>query len=305
MGYDMSTRGTIPGEAEALAALNGPYTAALAARDARMALIGREAAQGSYQEGIDADKFLWGGTFANADPEYAAAQAEVMRLSDEQDKARRSYFRLNVWGMARYRDVMEAVGMGFWAEHPAWPDAEEFGFTTREHGWAAQEVMREGNGDLAYDHGYEGVTVTEDDLEKAKRWQAAVDNVRSAHPAEIPGIPLVKFTSNDGWVVTPAECRSALELFGRFIAAGYAMDPRKEHDLALSSYRKADDAERKIVAGSAMVLNAKEDGPVGHPPFSADEGTQATVLDVITEPYFLQWLTYLEDAATVDGFEVW
>lgn len=302
MGYDMSIRSDRPVNDEALLAdLSKEWDAALKVRDSFP-----QEARGSFQEGIDTDQHVWGGTFANADPEYAKAQAEVMRISEEMDKARVSYFRLNIWGMGRYRDTMEAVGMGYWADHPAWPDAQDFGFDNREEWWAASEALENGgDSPLTYDHGYENVTLTQDMLDRAKKGQEAMEYVKSAHPGETPGIPLVKFTSNDGWHVTPPECLSALQKFGEFLVPGYASEAAPyTWEQALQAYRTADERERKIVANNALTLQLVPNAPVGHPSLNGDDD-RASVLDVITEDYFLDWLRYLEVAAQHDGFEVW
>ena len=50
----------------------------------------------------------------------------------------------------------------------------------------------------------------------------AVDAVLSWHGPEMPGIPAHKFWSNDGWIVTPAECQAA-------VRTGRASPPPAEH----------------------------------------------------------------------------
>lgn len=303
MGYDMHMVGEIPGEAEGLAALEPQYRAALAHRDT----FPKEA-HGSYQKGIDKEQFAWGGTFANADPAYAAAQAEVMRLSDAKDQAHRSYFRLNIWGMARYRDVMELVGMGHWSDQPDFPDPDDFGFSSREAYWAASETVNEGGG-LDYAHGYEGITLTQEMLDAATKAKAAFDAVLAAHPGETPGIPLWKFGSNDGWHVTPVECSSALQIFGEWLIQGYQGESAFPADWtwqdALNSFRAADNVERTIVVANAALRHQMEPVAVGHAPLSGDEeDSRTSQLDVLAEPYWLQWLQYLQDGIHAGGFKV-
>lgn len=283
-GYDMTIRGNVNDEA-ALVTLRAEFETAIAHRNS----FPKEA-QGTFTEGVD-DKFgaIFGATYANADPEYANAQAEVMRISDEIDRANVSYFRLNIWGMARYRDTMEAVGMGYWPEdYPDWPKPEAFGIT---------------GADLDIHRGHVEGELTDIQVKGCEDFEREIEYVRSAHPGETPGIPLVKFTSNDGWHVTAVECRSALQRFGEFLVAGYQTLPWEQ---ALAAYRKADDTERRIVASNALVLHGIENEDVGHRPFPGEtDRTMPTVLDTISEPYFLDWLRYLEAAASVDGFEVW
>ena len=75
-------------------------------------------------------------------------------------------FRLNIFGMGRYREYMELAGM-------------------LDNEWAGPEY-HEGD-------------------------QAGWDEAVMTQPREVPdGIPTYKFCSNDGWLVTPEEIRSAL-----------------------------------------------------------------------------------------------
>lgn len=111
------------------------------------------------------------------------------------------YFRLNAWGMARYAGYMADRGMIFEAgEHPPFPKAEDFGLT-----WEQIEAYR-------YPEYAEGVALTDDQRERAAKYQAENDAVLSWHGPEVPGIPAHKFGTNDGWIVTPAECQAAVKL---------------------------------------------------------------------------------------------
>jgi hypothetical protein len=296
--------GEIPGEKEALEALKAPYDAAIALRNT----FPKEAA-GTYQEGIDSKDALWNhGHFANTDPAYTAAQDEVMRLAGLRDAANRSYFRLNIWGMGSYRDVMELIGMGHWSDQPAFPEPEEFGFTSREAYWAASETVNEGGG-LDYDHGYEGITLTQEMLDAATKTKATFDAVLAAHPGETPGIPLWKFGSNDGWHVTPVECSSALQIFGEWLIDGYigpdSFDQKWTWQDALDSFRKAERDERKIIITNAAIRHQMQEVKVGHAPFSQEEtDDRQTQFDVLVEDYWLQWLQYLQDGIHAGGFKV-
>jgi len=71
-----------------------------------------------------------------------------------------AYFRLNIWGMGRFRNLMDTGGMLDWDAEPP--------------------------------HGATGEAFSDFTLEEPK------------------GIPGIKFTSNDGWLVTPDEIRAAL-----------------------------------------------------------------------------------------------
>lgn len=290
MGYDLSMIGTVFGEAEALDALDAPYRTALAFRDT----FPKEQ-RGTYQEGVD--EYAWGTTYANAHPGYAAAQTEVMRLSDERDRANLSYFRLNIWGMARYRDAMEIVGMGHWSEQPDWPEPQDFGFASHEEVWAAKETLDESDGDLTYKNGYD-ITVTAEMLDKARKFNDEQQAVLSSHPGETPGIPLWKFSSNDGWIVTPGECSSALQIFGQWLSCAL---PWEE---ALHTFRTASTEDRNRVVADAARRHGMEPIKVGHPPFPGESHEQDTHLDVLGEDYWLQWLTFLANGVQCSGFSV-
>lgn len=93
------------------------------------------------------------------------------------------YFRLNIGGMARYADAMHELGMAHestsgldWSESPEFPED--------------------------YD----------DNQASAQAYDQAMDKFTGAHgsPAD-PTIPLHKFSTNDGWFVTPEEIRAALD----------------------------------------------------------------------------------------------
>lgn len=86
------------------------------------------------------------------------------------------YFRRNIWGMGPLRQVLSGVGDG------------------------------------AITMGYNAIGLpdwpsgaTEDEVET---------HLRNTYD-ERPGIPLHKLSSNDGWWVTAAECRSALDIWER------------------------------------------------------------------------------------------
>lgn len=93
-----------------------------------------------------------------------------------------TYFRLNISGMGAMREVMEQAGAGTWEGEASWPEypgSEHF----NRHGDPVDEVG------LAY--------------------EAQVKALRMARTTTL--VPLHKFCSNDGWVVTPGECRLIAE----------------------------------------------------------------------------------------------
>jgi hypothetical protein len=89
------------------------------------------------------------------------------------------YFRLNIWGMATMRAIMARSGVMLsadcvWPEHP---------------------------GDEHFDDDGEPLTP------KGRAFRDAVEAVLRQSP-EQGKVPFFKFGSNDGWVITPEECRA-------------------------------------------------------------------------------------------------
>ena len=105
-------------------------------------------------------------------PDYEAAQRYVETTAAILDRADVTYFRLNVWGMTSVRRVLYAAGaVHAHGAHPPWP-----------------EVSRD---------------------EAGEETAELVETL--AYAPEVPGVPLWKFGTNDGWIVTPVECRGAAE----------------------------------------------------------------------------------------------
>lgn len=104
-------------------------------------------------------------------------------------EADQAYFRLNIFGMGTYRDAMEECGMIFWpVSNFDWPKRDDF--VSDEAYRAACEEYR--------DRDFGGV------------------------------IPGHKTCSNDGWLVTPDECRRAVEAYNDWIeeiGAEYEPEP--------------------------------------------------------------------------------
>lgn len=120
----------------------------------------------------------------------------VNRLDGDED-----YFRLNMWGMGLFTDFMTERSMVFDAgKHPEWPDIDAYGVT-----W--DDVER-----LEYPEYHEGEPLSDETAEKARRYLAERDRLLAWHGPEVPGIPVHKFGSNDGWIVTPAECEAAVRI---------------------------------------------------------------------------------------------
>jgi len=125
------------------------------------------------------------------------------RRADERD-TEKSYFRLNIWTMSRYLSLMLQLGMVFEDEPcPDWPDTADYGITD-EQVWAVEWPE-----DFPQVH----AAITPEVMGRVRDYRAARDRVLAWHSKEIPGIPLHKFSTNDGWIVLPAECRAAARIW--------------------------------------------------------------------------------------------
>ncbi|ASU81537.1 hypothetical protein CDO52_00900 [Nocardiopsis gilva YIM 90087] len=111
-----------------------------------------------------------------------------------------SYFRLNIFGMARYAEAMYRLGMLYPADPGAFPEAHDHG-TTWEHVDAVQD-LEGGDG---------GRVVSGPAAAAARAYLDQVNAHLAQHPGEAAGIPSFKFSTNDGWHVTPEECRAAVK----------------------------------------------------------------------------------------------
>ncbi len=98
-----------------------------------------------------------------------------------------AYFRLNVHGMGRCRDAMLHLRMAHGPERSPlrWPEPADFGLPR----WPDEQ-----------------------DFGPAVQKLRAAETAFLGQVGDEPGIPLYKLSSNDGWWIRPAECRSALRL---------------------------------------------------------------------------------------------
>lgn len=128
----------------------------------------------------------------------------------EMANARRSYFRLNIWGMGTCREVMDAFGMLTDEPQPHFPDLQDYGLTEYPEDPQDYEIEEER-------------AEVEAELTEAQR--RYLDAVKAVTDADSDGgIPAYKFSSNDGWLVTPQQISAAL-----------------------ATYQKADDADRQAL----------------------------------------------------------
>lgn len=129
------------------------------------------------------------------------------KKSDQPDWPERvrepNYLRRNIWGIGRFCDALLDLGMGFDSPTPEWPrDLDNVKY--EDH--------------VAYDEKLEcevGLT------DRGRTHLRRTELVRSTHSeCGTPGIPLFKFSSNDGWHVTVIECQQALTIYESAMAAG-------------------------------------------------------------------------------------
>lgn len=185
MGYDMHM---VQPDPEVTRRTEVARAAFYAAANERDALVSSDLARNS-----DAARAIY-----DTD-EYKAAQQKVMDLSNAMSDTDTNYFRLNIWGMGTMREHLHELGMLaiHYADHPPFPDAADFGLddeTLDELGvWDLDRAER----------------TTHADERVRKFFTANLETITWSPPDE-PGIPVHKFGSNDGWVVTPRDCKGAL-----------------------------------------------------------------------------------------------
>lgn len=203
MGYDMRWRKVNPSETEAVAALNAEFRAACEVRDAlpraEAGVLSRAAIAAGVS--IDSDDAYEGRT-----PRYRAAQDQVHAAYVAMYEAEKSYFRIGAFSMGAYVDLMLRLGMAFADDpHPPFPKPEECGTD-----WDAVDAVR-------YPESYPDITFTDSRLVAALKFSEEVNRVLAWHGrADTPGIPEHKFSSNDGWIVLPAECEAAVRIWQKF-----------------------------------------------------------------------------------------
>lgn len=197
MGYDMYLVENADDQ-EFIQAAQAAWNEAVDARDAlpkeeQGTFRGAEA----FQEGLYFDDpRAWTGQTER----YTAAQAAVNQASDALDKARVSYFRLNIHGMGRYLGIMDALNMlqpTRREDRPEWPDAPE-----RDSFYNELEALEEGGPDAEASAPADVVA-----------FHKAHQEVLTWHPEIVLGMAEHKFGSNDDWRVTPEEIKAALETY--------------------------------------------------------------------------------------------
>lgn len=140
--------------------------------------------------------------------ETAAAQPAVDAAYEEMNRTRVSYFRLNIFGMRSYREVMDELGMVYESSSPEWPEPDNFGLTYDQV--YAMDDAEESQPDSTAVGKWDS-----EEWANYTRYKEAHSAHLSAHSNDAPGIAIHKLCSNDGWIVTPDECNSALEVYAR------------------------------------------------------------------------------------------
>lgn len=193
MGYDMyHWAGPTPEEEAATAAARAAFDQAVATRDT----LGREAGSILWDEEYVATVMRPGwvrvdradGDILVGTPEWVAAQTAVSDAFAAMNDAQASAFRLNIHGMRLARQAMAEVGMIHcqfedqappWVDHPCQNDVDPCSMCD----------LQMNDRDTYY----------------------RTAQPRLAWAPEVPGIPVWKFGSNDGWLVGPVECLGALD----------------------------------------------------------------------------------------------
>lgn len=110
------------------------------------------------------------------------------------------YFRFGAFSMGFYVQLMFDLGMAFeddpWPEFPKLPDGLDFSAVS------AVQYPEDNAKDLA--------ALSKEDKAAATAYLAEIDKTLKAHAADTPGIPVHKFSTNDGWIVLPAEAEAAV-----------------------------------------------------------------------------------------------
>lgn len=118
-----------------------------------------------------------------------------------------AYFRRSIGSIGGTREAIRAMGMGFWFDE--YPRLEVPGFPGPGTYDLVEKEWQDDDGGWHY---YAGARYAE--------YEAALGAKLAWHGPEVPGIPLDKFCSNDGWHVTKVECRSALDIYWKAREAG-------------------------------------------------------------------------------------
>jgi hypothetical protein len=258
MGYDMRWRKRDEGEATAVQAAQDQFNAAVGQRDT---LPASEKGMINWERAKASGDFDSQDNYDGRSPRYRAAQDKVHAAYQALREAERSYFRLNGSGMGWAYSVMEQFGMVFDdpSERPEWPKPEDYG-TSYDDVDALESPEY-----------YPGKQWDDEALRAAVAYKQEQDKVLSWHGVEIPGIPLHKFSSNDGWIVLPAEAEAAVRIW------------KQAYD------EMGEDAARDAVALAGDRIDSAQATPERADAYWS---------------LWLRWVAYLAGSVTRGGFEV-
>jgi hypothetical protein len=140
---------------------------------------------------------------ANASERYRQAQRVSHEAYEAAQAIRQNYFRLNIFAMGHYVDVMRTFDMVV--------DVPE------EHRYPHAPWKNEPNESELWDIYYEWENGEFTDGDVVDRWKFVEYSheleayLASSSDSAKNRIPTYKFGTNDGWIVTPVECRAAVE----------------------------------------------------------------------------------------------
>jgi hypothetical protein len=215
MVYDMYWRSVDPAEQDAIAAAVAAavFEAAVKQRDA----LPRHEEGLLIEAGLRAYGYSDHRAWKGRTDRYAQAQARVDAASKAVDRARASYFRLNISGMGWALDAMSEFGMVYAdSSHPPFPTLEQYGLDTSDV-WDQVEALKDP--DYFAERAPEVLAAARANAEKIQEFTAAEQEVLAWRGnADSPGIPLHKFSSSDGWIVLPAECETAVRVYEARVA---------------------------------------------------------------------------------------
>lgn len=168
---------------------------------------------------------------------YKEMQAKVEEAYEALHRAEKNYFRLNIWGMSEAREILFSLGMlkesasdGDWPKPPEmdpvlletlqealfdsegdpaeWVQTPTFKDTLTESikDWNDSDYRKkEGRPELA--------EPTEEEIQKVVEYWETCNAHLAGVMASRHGIEVRKLCSNDGWLVTPEECKGAVKIW--------------------------------------------------------------------------------------------
>jgi hypothetical protein len=188
-----------------------------------------------------------------------------------------SYYRFNVQGMAAMRNLMDVAGALSTEAPPQFPKAPKAADPTQQALY--DEVLQGGTGSASARK-----KLSASQLKTLDEYIAAVRQAQGARSAAADKVPSFKFESNEGWLVTPDECK----LIAKALRAYAVKLSGSEAKTANAAAKKADEKLAAQVVDKQMVRLTEEVG------MSAEE----------MKSWMLDWAEYNQLASTAGGYEV-